>query len=176
MHYVDSLVGEALAAIEAQRLLEDSVIVITSDHGQEFNDVGRNFWGHCSNFTRYQTGVPLLLYAPDLAPAVQRHRTSHFDVAADADERYLGCKAPFASYSVGRSLFEARRPDALLMSEYTDFAIVQPDLIAVVREQGMEVISPEYAELEGAVLAPETIKLVLEQKSRFYRSAQANSR
>ena len=65
-HYVDSLIGEALAAIKERGLLEKSVIVITGDHGQEFNDNRRNYWGHSSNFTRFQTGVPLLVYSPTL--------------------------------------------------------------------------------------------------------------
>jgi hypothetical protein len=172
VHYVDSLVGRALSAMTERGLLSNSVIIITSDHGQEFNDNGRNYWGHSSNFTRYQTGVPLLLHAPELPPAVERHRTTHFDIAPTLMSKYLGCTAPFSSYSVGRSLFEPGGRETLVMSAYADFAIVQPDLIAVVREQGMDVLSPEYAELEGAVLTPEAIKAALEQKSRFYRPAR----
>ncbi|MGH8178661.1 MAG: DUF3413 domain-containing protein [Steroidobacter sp.] len=175
VHYVDSLVGEALDAIEARGLLDNSVIVITGDHGQEFNDNGRKYWGHGSNFTRYQTGVPLVLYAPELAPTVEQHRTTHFDVMPTLMSKYLGCAAPFSDYSVGRSLFEAGGRETVLMSEYTDFAIVQPDLIAVVRRQGMDVLSPEYAEIEGGVLAPEAIRLALEQRSRFYKSAPLSS-
>jgi membrane-anchored protein YejM (alkaline phosphatase superfamily) len=58
LHYVDSLIGEALAALESRGLLENSVVIVTGDHGQEFNDSGQNYWGHASNFTRFQTGVP----------------------------------------------------------------------------------------------------------------------
>jgi membrane-anchored protein YejM (alkaline phosphatase superfamily) len=172
IHYVDSLVGEVLAEVKERGLLEDSVVVITGDHGQEFNDNRRNYWGHNSNFTRFQTGVPLLLYSPTLAPASHSHRTTHFDVVPTLMREYLGCDMPYSSYSVGRSLFEPGGRDTLVMSEYSDFAIVTADRIAVIREQGMQVLDTDYSELTDGRLAPETIESALEQKSRFYRRAK----
>lgn len=169
VHYVDHLVGKALTALEAQGLFENSIIVITGDHGQEFNDNRRNYWGHGSNFTRYQIGVPLLLYAPALAPAVHSHRTTHFDVMPTLMREYLGCGEPFSTYSVGASLFEVGGRETMIASEYADFAIVQPDRIVVVREQGMEVRGADYAELKGARLELNVIATALEQKSRFHQ-------
>src|SRR5690606_36293306 len=49
LHYVDSLVGTVLAELRARGLLEHTIVLITGDHGQEFNDTGLNFWGHGSN-------------------------------------------------------------------------------------------------------------------------------
>lgn len=172
IHYVDSLVGEVLAEVKKRGLLENSVVVITGDHGQEFNDNRRNYWGHNSNFTRFQTGVPLLLYSPTLAPAAYSHLTTHFDVVPTLMREYLGCDTPFSSYSVGRSLFEPGGRDTLVMSEYSDFAIVTADRIALIREQGMQVFDSDYSELTDGRLAPETIEAALEQKSRFYRRAR----
>ncbi len=176
LHYVDSLVGEVLAEVEARGLLENSVIVVTGDHGQEFNDNRRNYWGHGSNFTRFQTGVPLLFYSPRLAPASHSHRTTHFDVVPTLMREYLDCDMPFSNYSVGRSLFEPGERDTLVLSEYSDFAIVTADRIAVIRKQGMEVRDTDYSELEGGRLAPDTIEAALEQKSRFYRRAKTKSK
>jgi hypothetical protein len=168
VHYVDSLVGRVLDALRRQGLLERSFVVITGDHGQEFNDTGRNYWGHGSNYTRYQTGVPLLIRTPEAAPAVVQHRTTHFDVAPTLMRHVLGCNGPLRNYSVGRLLFEAGGRDPLVLSEYADFAIVRPDLIAVVREQGLKVVGPDYSPLE-ATLDPSITRAALEQKSRFYR-------
>ena len=172
IHYVDSLVGEVLAEVKERGLLENSVVVITGDHGQEFNDNRRNYWGHNSNFTRFQTGVPLLLYSPTLAPASHSHRTTHFDVVPTLMHEYLGCDMPYSSYSVGRSLFEPGGRDTLVLSEYSDFAIVTADRIAVIRKHGMQVLDTDYSELKDGRLAPETIEAALEQKSRFYRRAK----
>ncbi len=166
LHYVDSLVGEAFAAIEARGLLENSLVIVTGDHGQEFNDNAQNYWGHASNFTRFQTGVPFMIYAPGLEPGTFQHRTTHFDVMPTVLRDYLGCDTPFSSYSVGNPLFEPGGREIILMSEYTDFAIKHANRIAVVRRQGMEVRDERHLELDIR-LAPDVIAAALEQKARF---------
>jgi uncharacterized protein len=174
-HYVDSLIGEVLTAVKKRGLLAKTVIVITGDHGQEFNDNHRNYWGHNSNFTRFQTGVPLLVYSPALGFGSHSHRTTHFDVMPTLMREYLGCDAPFSTYSVGRSLFEPGGRETLVMSEYSHFAIVTPDRIAVIRKQGMQMLDIDYQPMDGR-LAPATVEAALEQKSRFYRRVSVNSR
>jgi membrane-anchored protein YejM (alkaline phosphatase superfamily) len=166
LHYVDSLVGEALASLESRGLLSNSVIVVTSDHGQEFNDNGQNYWGHASNFTRFQTGVPLLLYAPELEPQVLEHRTTHFDVMPTVLRDYFGCDSRFSTYSVGQPLFEPGGREIIVMSEYADFAIMHGDRTAVVRKHGMEIRDENHLELHVR-LAPEVIEAALEQQARF---------
>lgn len=166
LHYVDSLVGEALEALEHGGLLDDSIVIVTGDHGQEFNDSGQNYWGHASNFSRFQTGVPLLLYAPGLAPRVYSHRTTHFDVMPTVMHDYLGCDDPFASYSVGRSLFEPGGRETIVMSEYADFAIMHADQTAIVRKHGLELRDANHVEIDQR-LDPKVIEAALEQKTRF---------
>jgi uncharacterized protein len=169
LHYVDSLVAKSFAALETRGLLENSVIVVTGDHGQEFNDNLQNYWGHSSNFTRYQTGVPFLLYAPELEARVYRHRTTHFDVMPSLMRDYLGCADPFSTHSVGRPLFEPGGREPMILSEYADFAIMHADRIAVIRKHGMEVRGAGYTELD-ARLDPKVIASALEQKTRFYKA------
>lgn len=168
VHYVDTLIGEALRTIEDRGLLENSVVLITGDHGQEFNDTKQDYWGHGSNFTRYQTGVPFMLYAPNIEPRVYTHRTSHFDVVPTLLQTYFQCDSPVPSYSVGHSLFDEGGRDVLLMSEYADFAIVQPNLIAVVREHGMNIVDAKHEKLKDVHLAPDVISRALEYKRRYY--------
>jgi membrane-anchored protein YejM (alkaline phosphatase superfamily) len=166
LHYVDSLVGETFAALESRGLLENSVVIVTGDHGQEFNDNGQNYWGHASNFTRYQTAVPLLLYAPGLAPGVYRHRTTHFDVMPTVMRNYLGCEDPYSIYSVGGSLFEPGGRETIVMSEYADFAIRHGNETAVIRKQGMEVRDEDHLKVDIR-LDPDVVESALEQKARF---------
>jgi hypothetical protein len=166
LHYVDSLVGETFDELASRGLLENSVVVVTGDHGQEFNDNGQNYWGHASNFTRFQTGVPLLLHAAGLAPKVYRHRTTHFDVMPTVMRNYLGCTDPFPIYSVGHSLFEPGGREIIVMSEYADFAIMHGNRTAVVRKHGMEVRDEDHLKVHIR-LAPDVIATALEQKARF---------
>jgi uncharacterized protein len=170
LHYVDSLVGNVLDGIRERDLLDDTIIVITGDHGQEFNDSGKNYWGHGSNFTRYQIGVPLLLYVPGRDGEVVAHRTTHFDVAPTLLTEHLGCNSSLGTFSVGRSLFDRNDRDPLVLSEYADFAILQDDRIAVVRKHGMQMFGPDYSRIDAA-LDPRVTRAALEQKTRFYKSA-----
>src|SRR5947209_10248830 len=44
-HYVDGLAAQALQRLEQEHLLDSTVLIITGDHGEEFNDSGLNYWG-----------------------------------------------------------------------------------------------------------------------------------
>jgi uncharacterized protein len=171
LHYVDGLVGQVLDNVAQRGLLENTIIVITGDHGQEFNDSGRNYWGHASNFTRYQTGVPLLVYVPGRSGGVVSHRTTHFDIVPTLLREHLGCSGAFSTFSVGRSLAEAGGRDPLVLSEYADFAILERDRIAVVRKHRMQIFGPDYSELDVA-LDPDVARAALEQKTRFYKGSR----
>jgi membrane-anchored protein YejM (alkaline phosphatase superfamily) len=169
VHYVDSLIGNVLDRLRKGGLLDSTIVVITGDHGQEFNDTGRNYWGHGSAFSRYQTGVPMLLYVPGKQAAVISHRTTHFDVAPTLLREHLGCTSALETFSVGRSLFDPAERHPLVLSEYADFAIVERDRISVVRKQGMQTFTPDYSKLESP-LDSDATRSALEQKARFYKS------
>jgi uncharacterized protein len=169
VHYDDSLVGEALAAIEAAGIADNTTIIITSDHGQEFNDVGNNFWGHNSNFSRFQTGVPFIWYQPGRAPRLYGHRTSHFDVMPTLLREVLDCEVPFEQISVGQPLFDPSPREVIVMSDYDEFAIVEPDQVAAVRRSGVSVFDSRYQPLRNSGVAPKVIAAALEQKQRFYK-------
>ena len=171
VHYVDSLVGEALALLRKRGLLDDSIVIVSGDHGQEFNDNGQNYWGHASNFTRFQTAVPLLVHAPGLEPKVYDHRTTHFDVIPTVMHRYLGCTNAFSTYSVGRSLLEPGGRETLVLSEYAEFAIMHANRMAVVRQHGMEIRDENHVEIDSHY-STEAIKVALEQKTRFAAGAK----
>jgi uncharacterized protein len=155
--------------MRARGLLDSTLVVITGDHGQEFNDTGKNFWGHGSAFSRYQTGVPMLLYVPGQAGGVVRHLTTHFDVMPTLLREHFGCTTPAQDFSVGRSLLDPSERHPLVISEYADFAIVERDRIAVVRKHGMQMVAPDYSELE-LPLDGDATRGALEQNTRFYKS------
>jgi membrane-anchored protein YejM (alkaline phosphatase superfamily) len=173
VRYVDTLVGEVLDRLGTAGLLESSVILITGDHGQESNDNGLGFWGHNSNFTRYQTQVPLILKAPDIGPGVYEYRSSHFDVAPTLMSRYLGCTTPMDRYSVGQDLFTPGNRDVLVVSSYQDFAVVEPERIISVRKTGLEVLDASGRPAPDQGLDTEAVTIAIEQNSRFRLGADA---
>src|SRR5699024_3017075 len=98
VHFVDALIGKALDKLRAQGMMDDTIIVITGDHGQAFNDTGLGYWGHNSNYSRYQTKVPLVIHWPGRqAPRRIGYFTSHMDIAATLMQRVLGVNNAFAA-------------------------------------------------------------------------------
>ena len=63
-YQTDKMVGEVITALKQQGLYDNALIFITGDHAQEYNENHKNYWGHNSNFTQYQIGVPLIVHQP----------------------------------------------------------------------------------------------------------------
>ncbi len=169
VHFVDTLIGQVIAALERHALIDNTVIVVTGDHGQEFNDNGLNYWGHNSNFSRYQVAVPLILHRPGQAPAVIAHRTSHFDIVPTLMSGFLGCTNDFRDYSVGHPLLQPGGRETLLLANYSDYALVQPDRTTAVHPYGVEVLDSRYRPIPGVNPDSEVVKTSLRQRSRFLR-------
>ncbi len=63
----DAAVGEVVAALEARGLLDSTIVIVTSDHGEEFFDHGG--FGHGHSLHRELLHVPLIWCAPERLPA-----------------------------------------------------------------------------------------------------------
>ncbi|NLF24941.1 MAG: sulfatase-like hydrolase/transferase [Deltaproteobacteria bacterium] len=105
----DYLTGEILAELKLQGLLQNTIVLISGDHGEEFFEHGH--YGHTSSFSDKQTKVPLVLYVPNREPGTIDYQTSHLDVVPTLME-LLGYTSPPEQYSQGQSLLSvsADRP------------------------------------------------------------------
>lgn len=167
-HYVDSLAAPLLERLERESLLDRTIVVITGDHGQEFNDTKQNYWGHNSNFSRYQTQVPLVVYWPGKAPAVITYPTSHLDVAPTLLAELFGCATSLEKFSTGKSLFDPAPRVPLLIATWGHFALASPGRIDVLFETGgAEHYDEDYHAL-STPLPPKLIPPAMEGMSRFY--------
>ena len=173
VRYVDTLAGEAIEAARARGLLEDTVLLVTSDHGQEFNDQRLNYWGHNSNFSRFQTQVPLFIRWPGEAPSVQEHATSHFDVAPTLLHRVLGCSNPPADFSVGRDLYDTSARGVLTLASYNDYAAVEPGkrYVVVWNTGDVETLGPDYRPRPMSSADRQALQDALRQRSMFRPTA-----
>lgn len=59
---MDEQVGRLIAALEERGLAQDTVIALTSDHGESFSE--RGIWGHGTSAFQEQLRVPLIVHAP----------------------------------------------------------------------------------------------------------------
>jgi len=108
VHYNDRLLGEVYKKLADRNLLANTVVIITSDHGQEFNDLKQNFWGHNSNFSEYQVRVPLIIRWPEKLAKQVYKTTSHEDIIPSLLTEGLGCQNAISDYSTGFSLFDEK--------------------------------------------------------------------
>ena len=101
---VDSLIGEGIRALKEHDMMKNTVIVITGDHGQEFNENHKNYWGHWANYSRPQAGVPMVYYDPRHPHAKFDHRTTHYDISATLLHQVLGVQNHASDFSMGSDL------------------------------------------------------------------------
>lgn len=101
----DALFGEIVNQLKAKKLYDNSVIIFTADHGQEFFEYG-NF-GHNSSFSRAQVQPALIIKLPGQTPKVITKLSSHADLVPTLLS-YIGVQNSPADYSNG---FDMLAPD-----------------------------------------------------------------
>lgn len=121
--YVDHLLGEVLQQLEKTGALENTWVVITGDHAEEFNENQAGFWGHNSNFTRWQTHTPLLVRAPGKLTSGRETRPStHQDIIPTLMQEVLGCTTERSAYSHGEHLLALPEQRSSVISSYYNHA------------------------------------------------------
>lgn len=125
LYFIDTEVQKVLDTLKQQKLLENTLIILTSDHGEEFDDNHLQYWGHGSNYTRYQIQTPFIVYWPGKSPAKLTHQTSHYDVAPFLLSKILGCRNAISDYSVGEDLFKPHTKPYLIVGSYINMGMVE---------------------------------------------------
>ena len=171
LHFVDAEVGKVLEALRRSGRMDDTLLIVTSDHGEEFNDSGKNYWGHNGNFSPYQVHVPLLVRGPgwQRGGAVS-YLTSHNDLAPTVLTDALGCTTPSSAYSSGWPLraTEGRR-EFLAVVDYNDTGLYEADRVTLFSPfGGFPVYSHDYDRLEHPPRM-ERVRAVTEEMLRFTR-------
>lgn len=168
---VDKQIGQVMSALKQKHLLDNTVVVVTGDHGEEFDDLHQGYLGHASNFTHFQVQTPLIVYWPGESPKVFTHRTSHYDIVPTLMSRLLGCQADFSRYSLGMSLLNKKERPYFIVGSYIDYAIIEPKRITTIYPLG----NFEISETDGKIIPDgqlnmTTIKASFQDVRRFYRT------
>lgn len=117
----DRALGELLETLRARGALEDTIILLTADHGEEFLDHGA--WGHGQSLHRELVHVPLMLTWPGQIPPGRRiaDQVRSVDIMPTLCE-LAGAPAPAACQ--GRSLAPLLRDGAVGAPEREAFSEV----------------------------------------------------
>ncbi len=169
LYYIDGQIERVLNAVEAQGGLENTIIVITSDHGQEFNDNHKNYWGHGSNYSMAQIHVPLYIYVPGERPEKIDWKTTHLDIAPTFMHRVLGVQNSTDDYSVGYDLLDTERDrEWLIIGSYFNYALVADDEIMVTYPSGaVQTMTPQLEPKRQRSLSSGDLMQALKQMNRF---------
>ncbi len=167
--YDDNLVGQVLHALKKQQLLKDTIVIITGDHGEEFNDEHLYYWGHASAFDPYQVRTPLIVYWPGGQPKVIHHQTSHYDIVPSLMTKALGCTSPISDYSVGSLLLSKPQGSYLLVGSYVDFAVLQKNRSTIIYPGGnYDVTYPNGHVMLNAKPNPMLLEKVYQELNRYF--------
>ena len=130
--FADRQIGRVLAALDARGLADTTVVAITADHGDEFNEHGIRF--HARSLFNQVVRVPLIVRAPGARPGVVETPVSLVDVMPTLLE-LAGATGPAGMN--GRSLAAAVRgtgaaPERPVLIELRPDHQIQRDMAAVV--------------------------------------------
>jgi uncharacterized protein len=101
---VDQQIGKVIKVLKDKGVYDNTIIVLTGDHAQEFNENKKKYWGHNGNFSVYQIGVPMVCKFPGMKPRKYTYRTTHYDIVPTLMHDYLGVSNPVSDYSFGHLL------------------------------------------------------------------------
>lgn len=171
MHYADSQAGRIFADLEKRGELGNTIVVVTSDHAEEFNDSGKGYWGHVGNYSKWQIQVPLVISRPDgQGGGTITRRTTHLDLASTVMSRYLGCLSPPETYASGRGLDDSTAEEGFIAASYFNYAFVTPELIYIFDPDGSTTVMDQGMNVKKGIDAPPEIgEKVLKELSRFYK-------
>ena len=171
-YQTDLMVHEVITALKEQGLYDQSLIFITGDHAQEYNENHKNYWGHNSNFSQYQIGVPLLVHTPGQdSAAVYRHRTTHYDFVPTLMHDYLGVQNPISDYASGRLLSDTTpRLWHFVGNELRYAFIVEGDTILTKEGAGyIEVTDAHLNPVDNYHIQPKAFDAAVKDLNRFFK-------
>ncbi|MHA2937711.1 DUF3413 domain-containing protein [Vibrio sp. RC27] len=170
--YDDSIkmADQELANLLAQlNELQNTVVVITSNHGMEFNETNTNSWGSNTNYSQYQLQVPMIIHWPGKVAANYTHRSSHLDLSVSLLQELFGVSSNPSDYSSGRNLFNETSRRWILAGDAREMALVTGDHTTVVDKFGnFKVYDQDYRRLKDENPTLPVLMHGLTELQRFY--------
>lgn len=171
VYLVDSMVNTVLNKLESTGLLKNTVVMITGDHSQEFNENHKNFWGHNGNFSPSQIQVPMMVYYPSLEhPRRYTHQTTHYDVSYTMMSQFLGLASPASDVCMGHLMSEPSDKQFFIAGSKQNFALISDSLIVEKRPGGnIKVTDQHLNPVDENVVDFAAIGKELTDLNRFYK-------
>jgi len=131
VHRLDGCFGAFIADLKARRIYDDSVIVLTSDHGDSLGEEGR--WGHAYTIYPEILQVPLIVHVP----TALRQRFASVP------------EAPAFTSDITPTLYALLGHDVLAQSPIMGRALVQPRGTAPAASAPFGLVASSYGSVYG---------------------------
>ena len=182
--YDDKLFGEMLDSLKEKGVYEDSLIIYTSDHGQEFFEFGD--FGHNTNFSTAQTRVPMVIKLPKfLMDQIELPEgtkdmslemlSSHIDIMPSILS-LIGVKNKVTDYSNGKNIFDKNyRRNQVTSTNWTKNSIISDDKTQIFSNTPDKIFSSEvrdsktYKLIKNAAVDSKKIIQVIKENQRFLK-------
>ncbi len=170
---VDDIIGSIISELNDKQLMDNTVVIITSNHGTEFNETKTNSWGANSNYSRYQLGVPLVIHWPEKEPQEINSKSSHFDLSVTIMQDLLGVSSNPMDFSSGENLFDLDDRKWILAGDRREIALITDETTTLVDRFGnYKVYGENYKRLKDANPKLSTLMQGLSELKRFYSREQ----
>lgn len=125
VHHLDMQYGRIFEYMKKNQLLDNTIVVLIGDHGEEFMENG--YWGHNSTFADPQVRTPLVIYKPGMKPFIENQITSHMDVIPTIMP-LLGVKNPSSDYAIGYNLLAGEKRTHTYIADWNKVAYVDQEV------------------------------------------------
>ncbi|NOI57031.1 DUF3413 domain-containing protein [Vibrio coralliilyticus] len=165
----DEELGVLFDKIKELDIGDSTVIVITSNHGTEFNETKTNSWGSNSNYSRYQLEVPMIIHWPGKVAGKYDHRTSHLDLSVTLLQDLLGVSSNPSDFSSGQNLFDERSRKWILAGDTRELALITNKDTTVIDKFGnYKLYDSNYQRLKDENPTLPVLMQGLTELQRFY--------
>ncbi len=167
---VDSLVGIVIENLRERNMMDNTYIIITGDHGQEFNENHKNIWGHGGDFSYAQIHIPLIIHAPGCSHQVFSHRTTHFDISTTLLHDILGVSNDVSDYSMGRLLTDTTFRNWHIVGNNDNFAFIIEDNSIVEKhfDGSLDITDHKLDPMPGYKLSAQKLNDAIMRLNMFY--------
>ena len=173
VRFVDGLIKKVMDKLEKSGDIDNTLVIITGDHGQEINDNKLNFWGHNSNFTAAQTHVPFIMFGPGISKNKKQFNkttmTSHVDIVPTIMKNYLGIESNATQYSTGIDLLgEETDRSWIIAASYSGYGVLTKETITEIDALGnYRLLDKSNRPIKDGQVNFKNLQGVLKQLSRF---------
>ncbi|BDR12845.1 DUF3413 domain-containing protein [Vibrio sp. STUT-A11] len=165
----DNTVASIINELKETHLLTNTVVIVTSNHGSEFNETNTNSWGANSNYSRYQLQVPMVIHWPGRLAGDFAHSTSHLDLSVTLLQDMLGVSSNPYDYSSGRNLFDESRRRWILAGDTRELALITDAQTTVIDKFGnYKLYDKDYKRLRDDSPKMPVLMQGLTELQRFY--------